>query len=57
VERQVLILITAMPAAVLGPVFATRYNCDGVTASNLVMSHILMSLVLIPLTFFTLDLH
>lgn len=55
VERDVLVLITAMPAAVLGPVFATRYQCDGVTASNLVMSHILLSLVLIPLTFFLLS--
>lgn len=57
VERDVLILITAMPAAVLGPVFATRYNCDGATASNLVMSHILLGLALIPLTFFMLNPH
>ncbi len=55
VERDVLILITAMPAAVLGPVFATRYQCDGATASNLVMIHILLALVLIPLTFFLLS--
>lgn len=54
VEREVLILITAMPAAVLGPVFATRYNCDGATASNLVMSHILLALALVPLTFYLL---
>jgi malate permease and related proteins len=50
-DKQVLILISAMPSAVLGTVFATRYNCAGATASILVMCHILLGTVLIPLSF------
>jgi len=50
-QRQVLILISAMPAAVLGPVFATRYGCASDTASALVMMHILLSVVIVPIVF------
>ncbi len=50
-DRQVLVLISAMPSAVLGTVFATRYHCAGATASTLVICHILLSTVLIPLSF------
>ena len=50
-QRQVLVLISSMPAAVLGPVFATRYKCASDTASALVMMHIVLSAVIVPLTF------
>jgi predicted permease len=55
VQTQVAILITTMPSAVLGPVFASRYNCAGTTASALVMSHILLSMVIIPISFAVLN--
>ncbi|MDD2338258.1 MAG: AEC family transporter [Geobacteraceae bacterium] len=51
VQTQVAILITTMPSAVLGTVFAARYRCAGSTASALVMSHILLSIAIIPLSF------
>lgn len=51
VQTQVTVLITTMPAAVLGPVFASRYRCAGDTASALVLSHILLSMAIIPLSF------
>ena len=35
----------------LGPVFATRYKCASDTASALVMMHIVLSAVIVPLTF------
>ncbi|MBM3861033.1 MAG: hypothetical protein FJ395_15485 [Verrucomicrobia bacterium] len=50
-DKQVLVLITAMPSAVLGTVFAARYHCAGETASTIVMCHVLLSIVLIPLSF------
>lgn len=50
-QTQVTILITTMPSAVLGPVFASRYRCAGDTASALVMAHILLSMAIIPLSF------
>lgn len=55
VQTQVVILITTMPAAVLGPVFASRYRCAGAEASALVMSHILLSIFIIPLSFAILN--
>lgn len=55
VQTQVTVLITTMPAAVLGPVFASRYRCAGDTASALVMSHILLSMAIIPLSFTILN--
>ncbi|MFZ2445288.1 MAG: AEC family transporter [Syntrophobacteraceae bacterium] len=49
--RQVLILITAMPAAILGPVFAARYDCAAKTAALLTFTHIIISPVLVPAVF------
>jgi predicted permease len=40
-SRQILILISTMPAAILGPVFAARYNCAAKTASLLTFTHML----------------
>jgi len=53
-DKQVLILISAMPSAVLGTVFATQYQCDSETASELVFLNILVSLIGIPVVYYTL---
>lgn len=53
-QRHILVLISAMPSAVLGPVFATRFNCASETSSALVFINILLSLILIPSVFGTL---
>lgn len=45
----------ALPAVVLGPVFASRYRFAGSTASALVMSHILLSMAIIPVSFAVLN--
>jgi predicted permease len=52
IQTQVLVLISAMPSAVLGPVFASRYDCAPETASALVMGHILLSMAMIPAVFY-----
>jgi predicted permease len=52
IQTQVLVLISSMPSAVLGPVFASRYNCAPETASVLVVSHIILSIVMIPAVFY-----
>jgi malate permease and related proteins len=51
-DTQVLILIAAMPSAVLSTVFATQYDCDAEMASGLVFLNILASLIGIPLVYF-----
>jgi malate permease and related proteins len=53
-DKQVLILIAAMPSAVLGTVFATQYDCDSETASELVFLNILASLIGIPLVYYSM---
>ena len=53
-DKQVLILISAMPSAVLSTVFTTQYDCDPETASELVFLNIMVSLVGIPLVYYSL---
>jgi predicted permease len=53
IDKQVLILIAAMPSAVLGTVFATQYECDPETASELVFLNIMVSLVGVPLVYYS----
>jgi malate permease and related proteins len=53
-DKQVLILIAAMPSAVLGTVFATEYHCDAETASELVFLNIMVSLFAIPLVYYSM---
>lgn len=53
-ESQVLILIAAMPSAVLGPVFAVQYKCEGEMASTVTFVNILLGAVAIPLVFWLL---
>jgi predicted permease len=54
VDKQVLILIAAMPSAVLGTVFATEYQCDAESASELVFMNIMVSLFAIPLVYYSM---
>jgi predicted permease len=50
-QRQILVLISAMPSAVLGPVFATRYDCAPKKATAIVFANIVLSLVAVPAVF------
>ena len=50
-NRQILVLTSAMPAAILCPVFAARYDCAAKTATLLTFTHIAISPVLIPAVF------
>jgi hypothetical protein len=50
-NRQILVLISAMPAAILGPVFAARYDCAAKTATLLTFTHIVISPALVPAVF------
>ena len=50
-NRQILILISAMPAAILGPVFAAHYDCGAKTATLLAFTHIAISPVIVPAVF------
>jgi len=49
IHRKILVFISSMPAAILGPVFAVRYNCAPDTASIISYSHIILALITIPL--------
>jgi len=51
-QAQVLVLVSSMPSAVLGPVFASRHNCAPETTSALVMAHIVISIVTVPMVFY-----
>ncbi len=53
-DKQILILISAMPSAVLGTVFATQYQCDSETASELIFLNIMVSLIGIPLVYYSM---
>ena len=50
-NSQILVLISAMPAAILGPVFASRYDCAARTASLLTFTHIVVSPLVVPAIF------
>jgi predicted permease len=50
-NRQILVLISTMPAAILGPVFAARYECGSRIATLLTFTHIVISPVLVPAVF------
>lgn len=52
IQTQVLILISSMPSAILGPVFASHYNCAPETASALVMAHIVSSVLMVPAMYY-----
>ena len=47
-DLQILIFLSSMPSAVLGTVFASKYDCDSKTASTLVMANIILSVALVP---------
>jgi malate permease and related proteins len=50
-NRQILVLISALPAAILGPVFAARYDCATKTTTLLTFTHIAVSPVVVPAVF------
>lgn len=50
-QQHVLVLVAAMPSAILGPVFATRYDCAPKKASAIVFSHVVLSLATVPAVF------
>jgi len=50
-NRQILILVSAMPAAILGPVFASRYKCAADVATLLTFTHIVISPAIVPVMF------
>ena len=47
-------MVAAMPSAVLGPVFAARYKCEGELASTVTFANIVIGAVGIPLVFWLL---
>ena len=51
VNREILVLISSMPAAILGPVFATQYDCAARTATLLTFTHIVISPIVVPIVF------
>jgi malate permease and related proteins len=53
-DKQILILIAAMPSAVLCTVFATQYECDPESASELVFLNIMISLIGVPLVYYSM---
>jgi predicted permease len=53
-QTQVLVLVSAMPSAVMGPVFASQHDCAPETATALVMAHIVFSIAMIPAAFYFL---
>jgi malate permease and related proteins len=50
-SRQVLVLEAAMPSAILGVVFTTRYRCAPEMNASLVFSNIVLSMIAVPLVF------
>ena len=50
-SRQVLVLEAAMPSAILGVVFTTRYRCAPEMNASLVFSNIVLSMISVPLVF------
>jgi hypothetical protein len=54
-QREVLVLEAAMPSAILGVVFATRYRCAAHFNAVLVLGNILIGLLAVPLAFWLLS--
>ena len=50
-NSQILVLMSAMPAAILGPVFAARYDCAARATTLLTFTHIVVSPLLVPAVF------
>ena len=47
-DLSILILLSSMPTAVIGTVFAAKFDCDSKTASALAMVNIILSVVMVP---------
>jgi predicted permease len=50
-QRQILVLESAMPSAILASVFATHYRCAGQLTSNLIFISIMLNLLTLPVVF------
>jgi malate permease and related proteins len=50
-QRQILVLESAMPSAILPLVFATRYRCAPEICASLIFFHMLASLITLPAVF------
>jgi len=50
-NSQILVLMSAMPAAILGPVFAARYDCAARATTLLTFTHIVVSPLLVSSVF------
>lgn len=50
-QRQVLVLESAMPSAILASVFATRYRCAPQLTANLIFLTIILNLLTLPVVF------
>lgn len=48
-DLSILILLSSMPTAVIGTVFASKYECDSKTTSALAMVNIMLSVLFVPL--------
>ena len=55
-QMQILVLISSLPSAMLGPVFATRFKCRGDIVAALAVISMLFSVLVVPLTFSLLRL-
>ncbi|HJY63138.1 MAG TPA: AEC family transporter [Ignavibacteria bacterium] len=50
-EYNVLLILSSMPSAILGTVFANKYNCSAGLTAELSFYNILLSILIIPLMF------
>lgn len=55
-EVQIIVLISSLPSAMLGPVFATRFKCRGDIVAAMAVISMLISILVVPLTFDLLHL-
>jgi predicted permease len=55
-EVQIIVLISSLPSAMLGPVFATRFKCRGDIVAAMAVISMLISVLVVPLTFDLLHL-
>jgi hypothetical protein len=55
-EVQIIVLISSLPSAMLGPVFATRFKCRGDIVAAMAVISMMISVLVVPLTFNLLHL-
>jgi len=55
-EAQIIVLISSLPSTMLGPVFPTRFKCRGDIVAAMAVISMLISILIVPLTFDLLHL-